>query len=146
MAKGGVTLKLNEQPTQDSYLHFLETPSNRTGWDLAFGTWFPDWTGNGAATYFSPLFDGRTNTTGSSDYGDYNDPTVDSYIDAAENTSSLQVAAANWAKADSYVMENDPCWVPLLNQAVPQYIGSDVVHAIYVPFIGGFDPTNLWVK
>jgi peptide/nickel transport system substrate-binding protein len=146
MAKGGVTLKLNEQPTQGAYFDFLETPSNHPKWDLAFGAWFPDWTGNGAATYFSPLFDGRGYAAGSTDYGDYNNATVNKYIDAAENTSSLSVAAKYWAKADAYIMTKDPGWVPLLNQALPQYIGSNVEHPIYVPFIGGFDPTNLWVK
>ncbi len=146
MAKGGVHLKLSEQPTQGAYFDFLETPNNLPKWDLAFGAWFPDWTGNGAATYFSPLFDGRGYAAGSTDYGDYNNATVNSYIDAAENTSSLKVAAQNWEKADQYVMEKDPGWVPLLDQALPQFIGANVVHPIYVPFIGGFDPTNLWVK
>ncbi len=97
-AKGGVTLKLNEQPTQGAYFDFLETPTNHAKWDLAFGDWFPDWTGNGAATYFSPLFDGRGYAAGSTDYGDYNDPTVNKYIDAAEDTGSLTVAATNWAE------------------------------------------------
>ncbi|MGH9008096.1 MAG: ABC transporter substrate-binding protein [Acidimicrobiales bacterium] len=146
MAKGGVKLKLNEQPTQGSYFTFLETPKNHAKWDLAFGDWFPDWTGNGAATYFSPLFDGRGYAPGATDYGDYNDPTVNKYIDNAEDTSSLSVAATNWAKADNYLMTKDPAWVPLLDEALPQYIGSNVEHAIYLPFIGGFDPTNLWVK
>jgi ABC-type transport system substrate-binding protein len=146
MAKGGVTLKLNEISGQGPYFDLLETPSDHSKWDLAFGAWFPDWVGNGAATYFSPLFDGRGYAAGSTDYGDYNDPTADRYIDAAENTSSLTVAAQNWAKADAYIMEKDPGWVPLINQALPQFIGSNVEHAIYVPFIGGFDPTNLWVK
>ncbi len=146
MAKGGVTLKLNEQPSQGAYFDFLETPSTHAKWDIAFGAWFPDWTGNGAATYFSPLFDGRGYAAGSTDYGDYNNATVDKYIDAAEDTASLKVAATNWAKADSYLMTNDPAWVPLLDQALPQFIGSTVEHAIYLPFIGGFDPTNLWVK
>jgi ABC-type transport system substrate-binding protein len=146
MAKGGVTLKLNEISGQGPYFDLLETPNDHSKWDLAVGLWFPDWTGNGAATYFSPLFDGRGYAAGSTDYGDYNDPTVDKYIDTAEETSSLTVAATNWAKADAYIMEKDPGWVPLINNALPQFIGSNVVHGIYVPFLGGFDPTNLWVK
>jgi ABC-type transport system substrate-binding protein len=146
LAKCGITLKLNELSGQGPYFDFLETPSDHAKWDIAFGAWFPDWTGNGAATYFSPLFDGRGYAAGSTDYGDYNDPTVDSYIDHAEDTSSLSTAAKYWAKADAYIMEKDPGWVPLLNQALPQFIGANVEHAIYVPFIGGFDPTNLWVK
>jgi ABC-type transport system substrate-binding protein len=145
-AKGGVTIKFNEQPTQGAYFDYIETPTNKANWDLCFGEWFPDWTGNGAQTYMSPLLDGRQYAVGSTDYGDYNDPTVNKDIDAALTTSSLTKAGQDWAAADSYAMEKDPPWIPLLNQALPQFIGSNVVHGIYVPFIGGFDPTNLWVK
>jgi ABC-type transport system substrate-binding protein len=144
--KGSVTIKLNEQPSQGAYFVYLETPKNKAHWDLAFGDWFPDWVGNGAQSYFSPLLDGRQYAVGSTDYGDYNDATVNKDIDAALDTASLTKAAADWAAADKYIMTKDPAWIPLLNIALPQFIGSNVVHGIYVPFLGGFDPTNLWVK
>jgi peptide/nickel transport system substrate-binding protein len=144
--KGSVTIKLLEQPTQGAYFDYIETPTNKAHWDLAFGAWFPDWVGSGAQSYFSPLLDGRQYAVGSTDYGDYNDATVNKYIDAALSTGSLAKAGADWAAADNYVMTKDPAWIPLLQQALPQFIGSNVEHAIYLPFIGGFDPTNLWVK
>jgi peptide/nickel transport system substrate-binding protein len=144
--KGSVTIKLLEQPTQGAYFDYIETPSNKVHWDLAFGAWFPDWVGTGAQSYFSPLLDGRQYAVGSTDYGDYNDPTVNKDIDAALSTGSLAKAGADWAAADKYVMTKDPAWIPLLQQALPQFIGSNVEHAIYLPFTGGFDPTNLWVK
>jgi peptide/nickel transport system substrate-binding protein len=144
--KGSVTIKLLEQPTQGAYFDYIETPSNKAHWDLAFGAWFPDWVGTGAQSYFSPLLDGRQYAVGSTDYGDYNDATVNKYIDAALTTGSLSKAGADWAAADNYVMTKDPAWIPLVQQALPQFIGSTVEHAIYLPFIGGFDPTNLWVK
>jgi peptide/nickel transport system substrate-binding protein len=145
-AKAGVTLKFNEQPTQGAYFDYVETPSNLKNWDLAIGLWFPDWDGNGAQSFFSPLLDGRQYTTGSTDYGDYNDPAVDSLIDKALSTGSVSAAAKIWAQADKVATVSDPAWVPLLNQALPQFVGTNVVHAIYVPFIGSPDPTNLWVK
>ena len=144
--KGAVTIKLNEQPTQGAYFDYIETPSNKAHWDLAFGEWFPDWVGNGAQSYFSPLLDGRQYATGSTNYGDYNDATVNKDIDAALTTGSLTAAAKDWSAADKYVMTKDPAWIPLLQQALPQFIGSNVEHAIYLPFTGGFDATNLWVK
>jgi ABC-type transport system substrate-binding protein len=145
-AKGAVTIKLLEQPTQGAYFDYIETPANKANWDICFGEWFPDWTGNGAQTYMSPLLDGRQYATGSTDYGDYNDPTVNKDIDAALTASTLTKAASDWAAADKQATVTDPAWIPLLDQALPQFIGSTVVHGIYVPFIGGFDPTNLWVK
>jgi ABC-type transport system substrate-binding protein len=145
-AKAGVTLKFNEQPSQGAYFDYIETPSNLANWDLALGLWFPDWDGNGAQSFFSPLIDGRQYTTGSTDYGDYNDAAVDKLIDEALTTGSISKAASLWAQADRLATVTDPAWVPLLNQALPQFVGTNVVHAIYVPFIGNVDPTNLWVK
>ena len=145
-AKAGVTIKFNEQPSQGAYFDYIETPSNLKNWDLALGLWFPDWTGNGAQSYFSPLLDGRQYTTGSTDYGDYDDPAVDTLIDQALTTGSISKAATIWAQADKLATVSDPAWVPLLNQALPQFAGKNVVHPIYVPFIGNLDPTNLWVK
>ena len=43
-------------------------------------------------------------------------------------------------------MTKDPAWIPLIYQALPQFVGSNVEHAIYTPFIGDVDITNLWVK
>jgi len=146
MAKGGVTIKLAEQPSQGAYFDFLEQPNNHTKWDMAFGAWFPDWVGNGSQSYFSPLLDGRQYAVGSTNYGDYNDATVNKDIDAALSTGSLSKAASDWAAADKQATAVDPAWVPLVQQALPQFIGANVVHAVYMPFIGGFDPTTLWLK
>ena len=144
--KGAVTIKFNEQPTQGAYFVYIETPSNKANWDLAFGEWFPDWTGTGSQSYFSPLLDGRQYANGSTDYGDYNDATVNKLIDEALTAPTLAKSGTYWQQADDYVMTKNPAWIPLLNQALPQFIGTNVEHPIYVPFIGGFDPTNLWVK
>jgi len=145
-AAGGVTIKFNEQPSQGEYFNYVETPANKSNWDLAFGLWFPDWQGNGAQSFFSPLLDGRQYTTGSTDYGDYNDTTVDSDIDRALATASVSSAAAIWASADKYVMTMDPAWIPLIYMAQPYYIGAKVEHAEYNGFLGYVDITNLWKK
>jgi peptide/nickel transport system substrate-binding protein len=146
MAKGGVTIKFDEQPSQGEYFDYVETPSNHANYDIGLGLWFPDWQGNGSQSIFGPLLDGRGYTTGSTDYGDYNDPVVDSDIDAALDTGSVSKAGAIWAKADSYAMTKDTPWIPLLDVALPQFVGTSVEHAIYLPFLGYVDPTDLWVK
>lgn len=143
-AKAGVTLKLVEEPTQGAYYNYVETSSNLKNWDLAFGGWFPDWQGNAAQTYFSPLLDGRLYTSGSTNYGDYNDPTVNADIDKALRTANVSAAAKIWAAADDYVMTKDPAWIPLLYVALPQYIGTHVQNALYNGFLGYVDITNLW--
>jgi peptide/nickel transport system substrate-binding protein len=145
-ALGGVTLKLAEQPSQGEYFVYLENPANLKHWDIAWGGWFPDWQGNAAQTYFSPLLDGRQYTTGSTDYGDYNDPVLDHYIDTALSTASVSKATSLWQAADKYVMTKNPPWIPVIYQALPQFVGKNVVGATYFSFIGYVDPTTLWKK
>jgi peptide/nickel transport system substrate-binding protein len=144
MAKGGVTLKGDEQPSQGAYFNYIETDSNRPHWDLAYGAWFPDWQGNAAQSFFSPLLDGRHLANGSTNYGAYNDPTIDSDIDAALKAPTVAAASTIWAAADDYAMTQDPPWIPLLYNALPQFIGPKVENAEYNGFIGYVDITNLW--
>jgi len=145
-ALGGVTIKFNEQPNTAEFFGFMETPSNLKNWDLSIGQWSPDWQGNAAQTYISPLLDGRQYRTGSYDWGDYNDPVVDHYIDRALSTASVSEATSIWAAANGYAMTQDPPFIPLLGNAYPQFVGSNVVNATFLPFLVYVDPTNLWVK
>jgi peptide/nickel transport system substrate-binding protein len=142
-AQGGVTLKLAEQPSQGEYFDYIETASNRSHWDLAFGLWFPDWEGNGAQSIFSPLLE---YTPGSTDYGDYSDPTVTSDINAALQAPTVSAAGTDWSNLDNYVMTKNPAWIPLIYQALPQFVGSNVEGATYNGFLGYVDITNLWKK
>lgn len=145
-AKGGVTIKFDEQPSQGEYFNYLETPSNLSHWDLSFGLWFPDWEGNAAQSFFDPLLNGTLYTTGSTNYGDYNDPHVNNGIAQALAASSVSAAATDWANLDKYVMTKNPAWIPLLYSALPQYIGKYVKHAIFNGDLGYVDITNLWVS
>lgn len=146
MSQGGVTLSLNEQPSQGEYFDYIETPSNKAHWDLAFGLWFPDWDGNGAQSIFDPLLNGTLYTNGSTNYGDYNVPTVNTDIANALVAPSVSAAAKDWAALDKYVMTQNPAWIPLIYQALPQYVGKNVEGATYNGFLGYVDITNLWKK
>ncbi len=145
-AKAGVTIKLFEQPTQGEYFTYIETPQNKVHWDLCLGLWFPDWDGNGAQSIFAPLLDGSLYTTGSTDYGDYDDPTVNNGITTAEQAPTVAQAASDWESLDNYVMTKDPAWIPLLYISLPQFVGTNVENAIYNGFLGYVDITNLWKK
>jgi ABC-type transport system substrate-binding protein len=143
-AKAGVRLKADEQPSQGEYFTYVATPSKRNQWDIAYGAWFPDWPGNAAQTYFSPLFDGRLYTVGSTDYGDYNDSYVNSQIDKALSTGSVSGAAKIWQSLDSYIMTKDPGWIPMLYNALPEYYGTKVKNPVYNEEIGAVDLTQAW--
>jgi ABC-type transport system substrate-binding protein len=145
-ALGGVTVTFNEQPSLGEYFDYLETPSNKAHWDLAIGIWFPDWDGNGAQSFFSPLFDGTLYGPGSDDYGDYNDPAVNADINTALSAPTTAAASADWSSLDNYIMTKNPGWIPLIYIALPQFIGTDVEGATYNGFLGYVDITNLWLK
>jgi peptide/nickel transport system substrate-binding protein len=109
--------------------------------------WFPDWDGNGAQSIFAPLLDGSLYAAGSStDYGDYDDPTVTSGITTAEQAPTVAQAASDWESLDNYVMTKDPAWIPLLYISLPQFVGTNVEGATYNGFLGYVDITNLWKK
>jgi len=143
-AGGGVTISLNEQPSQGEYFDYIETPSNKANWDLAFGLWFPDWDGNGAQSIFDPLFNGTLYTNGSTNYGDYNDSHVNNAIASALAAPSISAAATDWENLDTYVMTKNPGWIPLIYQALPQFVGKNIEGATYNGFLGYVDITNLW--
>jgi peptide/nickel transport system substrate-binding protein len=145
-AAGGVTVSFNEQPSEGGYFDYIETPSNKAHWDLAIGLWFPDWDGNGAQSFFGPLLDGALYGTGSTDYGDYNDPTVNSGINAALQAPTVAAASKDWAGLDDYIMTKNPAWVPLVYIAEPDFIGKNVVGAVFNGFLGYVDITTLWLK
>lgn len=146
-AKGGVTIKFNEQPSQGAYFPYIATKTNRSKWDLCFGAWFPDWDGNGAQSFFGPLLAGnQANEAVTYNYGGYNDAKVNAGITKAEDAPSVSAAAKEWAALNRYVMTKNPAWVPLLWQALPQYIGKYVEHAEFNGFLGYVDITNLWVR
>jgi ABC-type transport system substrate-binding protein len=145
-AQAGVTLKFNEQPSQGEYFNYIETPGNQGKWDLAFGAWFPDWQGNAAQTYFSPLFDGRLLSAASNgtNYGQYNDPTVNGMIDQALHAATTAKAGQLWANLDNYIMTQDPGWIPLVDDALPQYVGINIHNPVFNGFTGYVDPTSVW--
>ena len=47
---------------------------------------------------------------------------------------------------DNYVMTQNPAWIPLIYQALPQFVGTNVEGATYNGFLGYVDITNLWKK
>ncbi len=144
-AEGITVVGVPQQTTGDMYT-FEETASNLGKWDIGSGGWVPDWQGNSARSFFVPLLDGSEIGATTTNYGNYNDPTVNADITAALKATTVSAAAADWAAADDYVMTKDPAWVPVSFEALPQYFGPRVKNAIYNNFTGYLDMTNVWVN
>jgi peptide/nickel transport system substrate-binding protein len=143
----GVTTKIVPVTQGDYYGKYLENPSaaKRGVWDISEPGWVPDWFGNNGRAIIEPLFDGRTYGPNSVDYGDYNNPAVNSLIDRALASPDQHTAATLWHQADLQIMRDAPI-IPIETQSVPLFHSSRVHHAIYSPFSENYDVTNLWLS
>jgi peptide/nickel transport system substrate-binding protein len=148
MSAIGVKLKLLGVSDGDFVAKYLPVPSvaKRGVWDLALAGWGPDWYGDAAVSFFSPLFSGAASYPPSgANYGFYNDPTVNTLIARGASAPSASAAATIWAQADQAVMKDAPIY-PIVNPNQPLYHASYVHNAVYIPAIQGFDPTNVWLS
>ncbi len=143
----GVTVHLRGVPGADFFTQYLEKPTTNADkgvWDIAVTGWFPDWYGNAAQSFFGPLFDGRTFPPNSSNFGLYNNPTVNSEIDKANAATSTAQANADWAAADDQVMK-DAAIFPITSPNYDVYHASQVHNTIFLPSTSQFDYTNVWL-
>jgi len=79
------------------------------------------------------------------DFGFESNPKVDSLIAKALVAPSTSVANSLWAQADHQVMEDAAVYMinsPLFATFHP----TQVNNAVYLPWIQGIDPTNVWLS
>ena len=148
LAKVGITVTGVGVPSADFYTKYLEVPSvAKSGvWDMALTSWFPDWYGDSALSFFSPLFGGSAAFPPSgSNFGFYQDSAVDTMIQQASTAISASAAAVTWAKADAQVMA-DAAVFPITSPNAANYAAAQVHNAIYIPNLFQFDPANVWLS
>jgi peptide/nickel transport system substrate-binding protein len=152
LARCGITLKGMAKPSGGAYFTDLgNTPqTSKPGtWDMATGSWFPDWFGTNGRTLIQPLF--QTNCSlGTVNAGCYSSTAVDSLITQALKTSAPSAAAALWHQADTDVM-NDAAIVPLVSSQITQYASSRVHSATagtanFSTLLQGWDLTDIWLS
>jgi peptide/nickel transport system substrate-binding protein len=147
LAKVGITVVGVASPSSDFYTKYLEVPTVASGgvWDLALANWFPDWYGNGALSFFEPLFAGSAAfPPAGSDFGFYNDAKTNQLIQQASTATTSSQASSLWAQADAQVMA-DAAVFPITSPTSPNYHATQVHNAIYIPQLFQFDPTNVWL-
>jgi ABC-type transport system substrate-binding protein len=146
LKKCGITDQLVPVNQGDYYGKYLASPdaAKRGVWDISEPGWVPDWYGNNGRTVIEPLFDGRTYGPNSVDYGDYDNPTVNSLIDKALAASDQSAAADLWHQADQQIMK-DAAIVPLQTQQNALFHSSRVHNTIYWPFSQNYDITQVWL-
>ena len=147
LAQAGIKVTGLGVPTADFFTKYLGVPSvaKRGVWDLALSSWSPDWFGDAATAFFKPLFSGPASyPPDGSNLGFYNNPTVTRLITRAAVEGSASTAASMWAAIDQDVMNDAPVY-PISQPYLPLYHASYVHNAVYVPALGQFDPTNVWL-
>ncbi|MHB8184915.1 MAG: ABC transporter substrate-binding protein [Dermatophilaceae bacterium] len=147
LSKVGIKVVGVPSPSADFYTKYLQVPTvaQRGVWDLSLAGWGADWFGNGALSFFNPLFSGKPSFPPvGSNFGLYDSPAANQAISAAVNATSDAQAKTLWAAADKQVME-DAAFFPITNPTQPNYHASQVHNTIYLPAIQQFDPTNVWI-
>ena len=134
-------------PNADFYTKYLQVPASAKAgqWDLSLAGWSPDWYGNAALSFFSPLFDGRISPPTSSNFGLFNDPTLNTLIDQATAAGSVAQAATLWHQADVETMKQAAIF-PITDKNDSQIHGSQVHNCVYIAAIQQCDPTNVWLS
>jgi peptide/nickel transport system substrate-binding protein len=135
-------------PAADFYTKYLEVPSvaHAGTWDISLAGWGPDWYPDGAVSFFKPLYWGAAAYPPiGSNFGFYNNPTVNTMISQAASTASASAANSMWAQLDHMVMADAPIF-PITDPQQALYHASYVHNAVYVPAIQQFDPTNIWLS
>ena len=114
-------------------------------WDITEPGWVPDWFGptNGRAT-LPDILDGALSFPGS-DWGGYDNPTVNSLVTAAESATTVSAAAKLWHQADELVMK-DAAFIPFQTQLTPLFRSARVHNVIFIPFSEYYDITQVWLS
>jgi peptide/nickel transport system substrate-binding protein len=140
-----LNITINPIPKDDATVDTTNPKSDN--WDLYYAGWCPDWNGNGARTFFTPLLSDpglkNYNAGGSYNYGGYDNPDVDTKVTEAL-AATPEAAADIWPVIDEKVMDDAP-WVPIYTSNSVNYIGTRVKGFVFFPFSTSGDITNISV-
>lgn len=147
LKEAGITVQGVPSPNADFYTRYLQVPSvaKRGVWDLSIAGWGADWYGNGALSYFNPLFSGKTAFPPvGSNFGFYDSPAANALISKAVQATSEEEAATLWHQADQQVMK-DAAFFPITNPKQANYRAEQVKNTVYLQALQNFDPANVWL-
>lgn len=143
----GITVKGLGVKYPDIYTKYLQVPStgDRGVWDMAIAGWGPDWYGDGALSYFKPLFDGKPSFPPiGSNYGFYDSDATNALIAKASVAKTTAESSALWHQADMQVMK-DAAFFPITSPLQAVYSAKQVKNVQYVSAYQGYDPANVWL-
>jgi peptide/nickel transport system substrate-binding protein len=151
LAACGITLKGKPETLATYFTDLGNAPSDQPNeWDLATGSWYPDWYGNDGRSIIEPLFANSCYSDTVND-GCWDSTQEDNLINDALKAPTTAAAAPLWEAADNLAIQQVVVF-PLDDQYSPQ-IATPRVHsatgfgtANYNMGITGNDLTNIWLN
>lgn len=142
----GITLSIKEFEGFSVYYDSLLFPDKRLEHQLGDAEWCPDYPGDGARSFFLPLFHSRSILpSGNNNMAEYSNPEVDEMIDAALAEQDAAARRAQWTELDERIMRDAP-WAPWLYVKKSFFWSDRVQNWTYSPWILNPDLTSLWIE
>ncbi len=118
LARAGITLNIKTFQGFNVYYDSLLFPAKRLEHQIADAEWCPDYPGDGARSWFLPLF----------------------YLAEQDNAKR----AADWTALDKRIMQDAP-WAPWLEDHQPFVWSTHVKSWVYSPWYHNADVANVWL-
>jgi peptide/nickel transport system substrate-binding protein len=146
LARVGITLKIKTFQGFNTYYDSLLFPAKRIEHQIADAEWCPDYPGDGARSWFLPLFYSKSILpAANNNMAEYSNSDVDAMIDAALAEQNNTKRAADWAALDKRIMQDAP-WAPWLEANEPFLWSKQLQNWVYSPWHHNADITNVWIS
>jgi len=145
LARAGITLNIKTFQGFSIYYESLLFPAKRLEHQIADAEWCPDYPGDGARSWFLPLFYSKSILpAANNNMAEYSNPQVDAMIDAALAEQDNAKRAADWEALDQRIMQDAP-WAPWLEANEPFVWSKQLRNWVYSPWHHNADITNVWI-
>jgi peptide/nickel transport system substrate-binding protein len=145
----GVKVQMIAATQTDFTVNYISNPQSgqRGVWDISLLFWVPDWFGINGRSVLEPMTDGKNYGPNSVDYGDYNSPITENFVQQALTQPSTATAKITelWHEASAQTMK-DAALIPLDIVNVPLFKSSQVMNPVYLPINENYDITNVWLS
>ncbi|GHJ37465.1 ABC transporter substrate-binding protein [Streptomyces sp. TS71-3] len=142
LKKAGITVKLQGMEV-NQYRDAYKSVKKEPGFFLA--RWGADWPSGGP--FLAPIFDGRQIVKDGANFNhaQLNDPAVNKDIDAINQLTDVNAAAARWGALDKRIGEQ-ALDVPLFHPVYKRLYGKDVKNIVIGNWTGVLDVSQVAVK
>src|SRR6266571_575738 len=146
LARAGIKLKVKTFSGYSIYTDSLGLPRKRAEHQMGNAGWCPDYPGDGARSFVVPLLDGRSiQPAGNNNYGEYDNPAVNTKIDQALAEPDKTKRGQLWGEIDKQIMQDAP-WGPYLYDKTQVFWAKRVKNYIFTPWTTWTDLTALWLN